>query len=159
MFALLLVAAGIVMVGVLARRRTAGGIDASPRAEQELEADAWSRAWAARVPMLQLVDRATGKPRPRPRPALRGAATLSARWNAALARYDTVMSEWGAIASDPLSALEHSALLDVTQPRTAAFVEALGRAQDRRAVLGPDLPTDRADVIEFEELARRVADT
>jgi hypothetical protein len=68
------------------------------------------------------------------------------------------MTEWGAIASDPLSALEHSALLDVTQPRTAVFVQALGRAQDRRAVLGSDVPGDRDDVVEFEDLSRQVAD-
>ncbi len=119
--------------------------------------DARSGAFDSRVPLLQVVDRATGKPRPRPSvPRRKG--SLAARWTAALARYDTVMTEWGAIASDPLSALEHSALLDVTQPRTAVFVEALGRAQDRRAVLGSDMPRDQADVVEFEDLARRVAD-
>jgi hypothetical protein len=120
--------------------------------------DARREAFDRRVPLLQVVDRATGKPRPRPRPVPRRTGSLAARWTAALARYDTVMTEWGAIASDPLSALEHSALLDVTQPRTAAFVEALGRAQDRRALLGSDIPRDRADVVEFEDLARRVAD-
>ncbi len=120
--------------------------------------DARSEAFATRVPLFQRVDRATGEPRPRPRPVPDRTGSLSARWSAALAHYDTVMTEWGAIASDPLSALEHSALLDVTQPRTAAFVEALGRAQDRRAVLGSDMPGDRTDVVEFEDLARRVAD-
>ena len=120
--------------------------------------DARREAFDSRVPLLQIVDRATGKPRPRSQAASRRTGSLAARWTAALARYDVVISEWGAIASDPLSALEHSALLDVTQPRTAAFVEALGRAQDRRSVLGSDLPTDRADVVEFEDLARRVAD-
>jgi hypothetical protein len=120
-------------------------------------ADARSETFDRRVPLLQFVDRATGEPRPRQRPVPSRTGSLAARWTAALARYDTVMTEWGAIASDPLSALEHSALLDVTQPRTAAFVEALGRAQDRRAVLGSDMPRDRADVVEFEDLARRVA--
>ena len=169
--ALLLVVALIVMVvTVLVRRRTAISTDTTTRAEQKPPAkdrprsfigfarDARGSGFGGRVLPFQVVDRATGKPRPRPGPVPPRTGSLAARWTAALARYDTVMTEWGAIASDPLSALEHSALLDVTQPRTAAFVEALGRAQDRRAVLGSDMPRDRADVVEFEDLARRVAD-
>jgi hypothetical protein len=167
---LLVVALLVMVVTVLVRRRSAVATDTTPRAEQKPPAkdrplrfigfarDAQGSAFQGRVPLLQVVDRATGKPRPEPGPVPHGPGSLAARWTAALARYETVMTEWGAIASDPLSALEHSALLDVTQPRTAAFVEALGRAQDRRAVLGSDIPRDRADVVEFEDLARRVAD-
>jgi len=169
--ALLLVVALVVMVvTVLLRRRTAIATDTTtpaakkpgtkdgPRRFIYAARDAQGGAFKSRVPLLQLVDRATGQPRPRTQPAPHRADSLAARWTAALTRYDTVMTEWGAIASDPLSALELSALLDVTQPRTAAFIDALGRAQDRRAVLGSDPPRDRADVVEFEDLARRVAD-
>ena len=169
--ALLLVVALVVMVvTVLVRRRTAIATDTTTRAEQKPPAkvrplrfigfarDAAGSGFGGRVLPFQVVDRVTGEPRPRPRAVPHRTGSLAARWTAALARYDTVMTEWGAIASDPLSALEHSALLDVTQPRTAAFVEALGRAQDRHAVLGSDIPRDRADVVEFEDLARRVAD-
>lgn len=96
----------------------------------------------SRVPVFQLIDRATGLPKRRVGSGSRAAAGLDARWRTALARYETVLTEWGAIVSDPLSALEHCALLDVTQPRTAAFVEALGRAQDRCAVLGSQTVRD-----------------
>lgn len=167
----LVVALIVMAVTALVRRRTAGPErDAQGSAFEDRvpllriekrstgRGDARSEAFSRRVPLFQRVDRATGEPLPRPRPVPHRTGTLADRWTAALARYDTVMTEWGAIASDPLSALEHSALLDVTQPRTAAFVEALGRAQDRHAVLGSDLPSDRAEVVEFEDLARRVAD-
>jgi len=167
---LLVVALTVMVVTVLVRRRTAIAIDTTTRAEQKprakdrprrfigFERDAQGSGFGGRVLPFQVVDRVTGEPGPRPQSVPPATGSLAARWTAALARYDTVMTEWGAIASDPLSALEHSALLDVTQPRTAAFVEALGRAQDRRAVLGSDMPRDRADVVEFEDLARRVAD-
>lgn len=167
---LLVVALIVIVVRVLGRRHGAIATDTTSRAEPEPPAedrplrfigfarDAQGSGFGGRLLPFQVVDRATGEPRPRPRPVPHRTGSLAARWTAALARYDTVMTEWGAIASDPLSALEHSALLDVTQPRTAAFVEALGRAQDRRAVLGSELPWDRADVVEFEDLARRVAD-
>lgn len=148
---LIVLALVFVLVTALVRGRAAAGTGTSAREEE-------GSAFTDRVPLFRVVDRATGRPRPRTQPVPHRPATLAARWTAALDRYETVITEWGAIAGDPLSALEHSALLDVSQPRTAAFVEALGRAQDRHAVLGSDVPRDRADVAEFEDLARRAAD-
>ncbi|HCB04125.1 MAG TPA: hypothetical protein PLZ93_14730 [Nocardioides sp.] len=84
-------------------------------------------------------------------------STLSARWAAAGVRYESVMAEWGTIASDPLAALEHAALLDVTRPRTTLFIEALGKAQDRRAILGEAVPLDAHDIVEFEELTQALS--
>lgn len=67
--------------------------------------------------------------------------SLQAQWDTAIETHDRVVEEWADIVTDPLAALEHSLLLDVTQPRTATFIDAYGQAQDLRAVIGTTCPT------------------
>lgn len=82
-------------------------------------------------------------------------ATLDERWAAALATHDEVIEAWTAIVADPLAALDHSLLLDVTQPRTAAFIEAYGHAQDLRAMHGTALPDDGALQVAYLAAVRK----
>ena len=81
--------------------------------------------------------------------------TLDDRWEAALATHDAVVEAWTAIVTDPLAALDHSLLLDVTQPRTAAFIEAYGHAQDLRAVHGTVLPADNTQQVAYFAAVRK----
>jgi hypothetical protein len=80
---------------------------------------------------------------------------LIERLRRARARYDTVADEWGAICTDPLAALDNAALLDVTNSRTAAFIEAYGRAQDATAVIGVRTASTE-HTSEYEDLVRGV---
>lgn len=81
--------------------------------------------------------------------------SLQALWTEACGRHDGVSEAWGAIVTDPLAALDHSLLLDVTQPRTAAFLTAYGEAQDFRAIHGATYP-GREAAEAYVGLARRV---
>jgi hypothetical protein len=74
--------------------------------------------------------------------------SLKAQWDAAIAIHDRVVDAWTNIVTDPLAALDHSLLLDVTQPRTAAFIDAYGHAQDLRAVSGSVYPTGTAEAVQ-----------
>lgn len=62
------------------------------------------------------------------------------RWADAIAKHDRITDAWADIITDPLAALDHSLLLDVTQPRTAKFIEVYGRAQDLRSLHGTAYP-------------------
>lgn len=82
-------------------------------------------------------------------------STLAQRWTNAETRLSAVTDAWALIATDPLSELEHSTLLDVTEPRTVTFLDTYGRATDRHKVHQGQVPTDEATVTEFEDLTRR----
>lgn len=86
---------------------------------------------------------------------------LAERWRQSVERYVTVSDEYTAIITDPLAALDHASLLldDVSQPRTAVFLSALGRAQDRYSVLGQTMPSDATTIAEFEDITREVVRT
>lgn len=75
-----------------------------------------------------------------------GQETRVQRWAKTVARHDAITDEWADIVADPLAALDHSLLLDVTQPRTAKFIETYGRAQDLRSLHGTAFP-DSTDVL------------
>lgn len=75
----------------------------------------------------------------------RGALSAHQRWNDAREKHERVIEAWTAIVTDPLAALDHTLLLDVTQPRTAAFIEAYGHAQDLAAIHGDDMPDGESE--------------
>ena len=56
--------------------------------------------------------------------------TAGTRFGTARNRHQQIAEAWTDIIVDPLNALTHSALFDVTQPRTAAWVEAYGKLCD-----------------------------
>lgn len=94
---------------------------------------------------------ALAAPAVRPTPAL----TAQQRWNAALATHEKVIEAWTKIVTDPLAALDHTLLLDVTQPRTAAFIEAYGHAQDLAAIHGITMPTDESEQRAYATAVRK----
>lgn len=106
---------------------------------------------------MAAIDRARGGATARPsNPTLSNTGgTIEERWGAALTTHDEVVEAWTTIVTDPLAALEHSLLLDVTQPRTAAFIEAYGHAQDLRAVHGTALPVDAAMQVAYFAAVRK----
>lgn len=90
-----------------------------------------------------------------PGSALRKSAAQT--WADAAARYERVTTEWEDLLLDPLAALEHSVLLDVTKPRTAAFIAAYGKAKDahdRHANRSANSAPGLTAVDEFADLAR-----
>jgi hypothetical protein len=96
-----------------------------------------------------------------PAPAARAVPAESAesvrtqRWADAVACHDHISDAWADIITDPLAALDHSLLLDVTQPRTAKFIEAFGRAQDLRALHGTTYPTKDEVVADYLSIVRQ----
>lgn len=88
------------------------------------------------------------------------AGLLAARWDTMYAKFDEVRLEWGGLNADPLSILEHSRLLDVSFPKTAAFLDSFHRLQDRINVLqSSKAKLDAVQVNELEELTATVART
>lgn len=79
----------------------------------------------------------------RPAPSGRVVTARSERWAQAWTRWEVVDEAWTDLMCDPHAALLHSQLLDVTLPRTAAFITAYADAKDALAVHGladaPDL--------------------
>lgn len=87
----------------------------------------------------------TPSPTPAPAPALSPEPTATTSspesvWTETALTHDRVIDQWSEIITDPLQALTHAALFDVTQPRTAAFIEAYGAAADFRALHGTTWP-------------------
>lgn len=106
-----------------------------------------------------LLRQATSAPRaPSTQTAQSEASRFETQWDEALAAHDRVSEQWTELVTDPLAALDHSMLLDVTQPRTAAFIEAYGEAQDLRSMHGTAYPTSAtADTVvrEYLRVVRR----
>jgi hypothetical protein len=92
-----------------------------------------------------------------PRPT--GDDTDHETWALARKRHERVAESWTDLVCDPLAALTHCALFDVTHHYTAAFIEALGRADDFISIHGPAFPRDRADVDTYAALARTLENT
>lgn len=84
----------------------------------------------------------------------RTASTTDQRWTAARAAFENVESDWEAIVCDPLAALNHAALLDITRPRTATFVEQFDDTKHLLRRLGDDVPHE-GDLDAFETAVRR----
>lgn len=72
------------------------------------------------------------------------AGTRADQWAQGWARWCAIDDAWADIVCDPLSALTHSELLDVTLPRTAAFVTAFAEAKD--AMAGRTVATTPVDL-------------
>lgn len=88
--------------------------------------------------------------------AAAGSVDAAALWHRARERHERVATAWTDLVCDPLSALTHCSLFDITNPTTAAFIEAYGEAGDFISVHGTDAPVQRAVVDEYAELARAV---
>lgn len=85
--------------------------------------------------------------------------SLRVRWDDALTAHDRVVDAWTDIICNPLAALEHSTLLDVTQPRTATFIETYGDVQDLRALHGQTFPVgDEAAAKEYLSAVRKACE-
>lgn len=63
----------------------------------------------------------------------------------ATARHDRVAQAWGAVISDPLNALDHASLFDVSDARTAKFVTAYGELEDLRSIHREGIPDRLVD--------------
>ncbi|MCD6639883.1 MAG: hypothetical protein LT071_08220 [Nocardioides sp.] len=85
-----------------------------------------------------------------------GQVDATALWRRARERHERVATAWTDLVCDPLSALTRCSLFDITNPTTAAFIEAYGEAGDFISVHGTDAPVHRAVVDEYAELARAV---
>jgi hypothetical protein len=72
------------------------------------------------------------------------AGTRAEQWTDAWRRWCAIDDAWTDIVCDPLAALHHSELLDVTLPRTAAFVTAYADA--REAMTGRTAATVPVDL-------------
>lgn len=80
-------------------------------------------------------------------------ATVAARWHQAVSRHQAIADAYGALLLDPLAALTHAALWDITNPRCAAFILAYAEISDILA-LHPTLPDDPALVTEYATKVR-----
>lgn len=109
-----------------------------------------SRPSASKQPTVQ-----PPAPAARAVPAESGESFRTQRWADAVARHDRISDAWADIITDPLAALDHSLLLDVTQPRTAKFIETYGRAQDLRALHGTTYPTKDEVVADYLSIVRQ----
>lgn len=72
------------------------------------------------------------------------AGTRTEQWATAWQKWCQVDDAWTDLMCDPLAALDHSELLDVTLPRTAAFINAYAEAKD--AMLGRTAAITPADL-------------
>lgn len=98
-----------------------------------------------------------------PRPASR-AETIAATWNHAFERHMEVRDAYSEIITDPLNALDHTALFDMTQTRTAAFIEAYAHCQDIVSIHsshdpGPEYgrrPKDSSVIEEYATAVRKM---
>lgn len=68
---------------------------------------------------------------------------LEERWVTAKANLDSINLAWGDLCADPLSALDHSALLDVSQKRTKDFMDSLSASTDFMSIASRHKRTDR----------------
>lgn len=88
------------------------------------------------------------------------AGSLTLRWDTLYSKFDSVRLEWGGLAADPLAILEHSRLLDVAFPKTAAFMDSFSRLQDRiTALQASKKKLSEAEVSSLEALTAEVART
>jgi hypothetical protein len=78
-------------------------------------------------------------------------------WEQALQRHNALKDAYAELVCDPLAALEHSALLDVHNERTAAFIDVFGRCQDLRSIYAPDDQQPAEAVVEDYAAAVRKA--
>lgn len=83
--------------------------------------------------------------------------TAAQRWTEAREQFEAVEVAWEAIICDPLAALDHAALLDVTITRTGTFVEHLDDTKHLLRRLGDHVPDAQTDLVEFETAVRRTA--
>lgn len=81
---------------------------------------------------------------------------MTARWGSKTESLNKINEDWGNLAADPLNALDHSTLLDVSNPKTAAFIDASSAANDYESIMKNRTRTPE-NVAEFERLVR-VAD-
>lgn len=76
-------------------------------------------------------------------------------WSESVARHDRLREEWLSFQQDFEKVLSFPLLTDVAEPRTAAFIDALGKATD----LSADARPNSSDVVERYAQATRAAET
>ena len=81
---------------------------------------------------------AKGRLKPPAKPAVEPVKEKRVDITEVQAAHDIIIAAWADMITDPLNALTHSALFDVTQPRTADFVRAYAAAEDYREVMPAD---------------------
>lgn len=81
--------------------------------------------------------------------------TVRASWDQAIARHMAIKESYAILLGDPIAALTHSALWDVSNARTQAFHVAYTRVQDIYALTGDACPVDRALVEDYAADVRK----
>ena len=68
--------------------------------------------------------------------------------------HQQVTEAWTNMITDPLNALTHPALFDVSNPKTAAWIEAYGQLQDHHQLNQHNYPTNPTAATEYARLVR-----
>lgn len=75
------------------------------------------------------------------------AGNIRDRWNAAVAKHDAMAEEYATLRLDPIAAIDHMALWDVTDPFTEKFTLAYGKISDTRSLHLNTAPT-QAEIVD-----------
>lgn len=75
------------------------------------------------------------------------AGNIRGRWNAALAKHDAMADEYATLRLDPIAAIDHMALWDVTDPFTEKFTLAYAKVADTRSLHLNTAPT-QAEIVD-----------
>lgn len=106
--------------------------------------------------------RATDSPAPEAKPSVAAAhrgdldSFEASLWDRARARHERISEAWTELITEPLNALTHSSLFDVSVPKTAAFIEAYGEVQDMASIFAGQCP--KPAVLERYDRAVRQAE-
>lgn len=79
---------------------------------------------------------------------------LAERWAHAVAKHLAIKDAYADILCDPIKALTHAALFDITQPLVERFHLTYAKCQDLHEVHGDTAPDDAAVVAEYADAVR-----